>query len=106
MLNDWMLESSQNFNIVVGLTTVITIGSVLLLFSIMKKFGEPDERTKTIKLKILSFMFSAQLIMNAIFILFVVSDIEYFRQIFLFLQGFVFLIGAIYAMTLYKKDFA
>lgn len=49
-------------------------------------------------------MFTTQIIMNAIFISLVDSNIEYFRQFFLLFQGIVFLIGAIYAIRLYRKE--
>lgn len=105
VLNNWMLESSRNFNIIVGLTMALYVGSLLVLLYISKKFGKPDERTNTIYLKIVSCMFTTQLIMNTIFITLVDRNIEYFRQFFILFQGIVFLVGAIYAFRLYRKDF-
>lgn len=105
LLNNWMLESSDNFNVIVGLTMVLYVGSLLMLFYVGKKFGKPDERTNAIYLKIISYMFTTQIIMNAIFITLVNRDIEYFRQVFILFQGIVFLVGAIYAFRLYRKDF-
>ncbi|MEQ2527269.1 6-aminohexanoate hydrolase [Robertmurraya yapensis] len=105
VLNNWMLESSQNFNIVVGLTMVLYVGSLLVLFYIGKKFGKPDERTNGIYLKISSCMFTTQLIVSAIFISLVDRNIEYFRQFFILFQAIVFIVGAIYAFRLYRKDF-
>lgn len=105
VLNNWMLESSQNFNIVVGLTMVLNVGSLLVLFYIGKKFGKPDERTNGIYLKISSCMFTTQLIVSAIFISLVDRNIEYFRQFFILFQAIVFIVGAIYAFRLYRKDF-
>lgn len=104
-VNDWMLEGSRNFNVVVGFSMVICIGALLVLFYIGKKFGKPDERTNAIYLKIISCMFTTQLFMNAIFISLVDRDIEYFRQFFILFQGIVFLVGAIYAFRLYRRDF-
>ncbi|QDP40266.1 6-aminohexanoate hydrolase [Radiobacillus deserti] len=105
VLNNWMLESSQNFNMIVGLTMVMYVGSIAVLIFIGKKFGRPDERTNTIYFKITSCMFMTQLIMNSIFISLVDRDIDYFRQFFLLFQGIVFVVGAIYSYSLYKKDF-
>ncbi len=105
VLNNWMLESSKNFNVIVGLTMVLYAGSLLVLLYIGNKFGKPDERTNAIYLKIISCMFSTQLIMNAIFISFVDRNIEYFRQFLILFHGIVFLVGAIYALRLYRKDF-
>jgi hypothetical protein len=50
-------------------------------------------------------MFFTQLIMSSIFISLVDRDIEYFRQFFLLFQGVVFLVGAVYAYGLYRKEF-
>jgi hypothetical protein len=105
VLNNWMLKSAQNFNVIVGLTMVLYLGSLVVLWYISNKFGKPDERTNAIYLKIISCMFTTQLIMNAIFISLVNRDIEYFRQFFILFQGNVFLVGAIYAYRLYRKDF-
>lgn len=51
LLNKWMLESTANFNIVVGLTALLFLGSVIALIIIYKKIGKPVERTNTIYLK-------------------------------------------------------
>ena len=37
LLNKWMLESTANFNIVVGLTALLFFGSVIALIIIYKK---------------------------------------------------------------------
>lgn len=105
VLNNWMLQSTDNFNIIVGLTMIIFVGSVAVLLYICKLFGRPDERTNGIFLKIFACMFTTQLIMNTIFISWVGGDIEYFRQFFILFEGIVFLVGAIYAIVLYRKDF-
>lgn len=105
VLNNWMLESSENFNIIVGLTMVLFVGSLSTLAYIGNKFGKPDERTNAIYLKIASFMFTTQIIMNALFITLIDRNIEYFRQFFTLFQGIVFLVGAIYAFKLYRKEF-
>lgn len=104
LLNNWMLESTDNFNIVIGITAILLLGSIVILFIFSRKIGQPDERTNAIYLKIISCMFTTQIIMNAIFISLVDSNIEYFRQFFLLFQGIVFLIGAIYAIRLYRKE--
>lgn len=105
VLNNWMLESSQNFNIIVGLTAIIYVGALSVLLYVRIQLGKPDERTNGLYFKIVSCMFTTQLIMNAIFISWVDSDIEYFRQFFILFQGIVFLVGAIYSFRLFRKDF-
>ncbi|MDA1573792.1 6-aminohexanoate hydrolase, partial [Bacillus cereus group sp. TH242-3LC] len=52
LLNKWMLESTGNFNIVVGLIALLFLGSLIALIIIYKKIGKPDERTNAIYLKI------------------------------------------------------
>ncbi|MEB8775318.1 6-aminohexanoate hydrolase, partial [Bacillus cereus] len=68
LLNKWMLESTANFNIVVGLTALLFLGSVIALIIIYKKIGKSVERTNTIYLKITSLMFTTQILINDIFI--------------------------------------
>ncbi|KFM98894.1 6-aminohexanoate hydrolase [Bacillus clarus] len=105
LLNKWMLESTDNFNIVVGLTTILFLSSVIALIIIYKKIGRPDERTNAIYLKITSRMFTTQVLMNAIFISLVGKDIETFRQIFILFEAFVFFVGAIYSFKLYRQEY-
>ncbi|WJX08250.1 6-aminohexanoate hydrolase [Bacillus cereus] len=105
LLNKWMLESTGNFNIVVGLTALLFWGSVIALIIIYKKIGKPDERTNPIYFKIISCMFTTQILMNCIFISLVGKDIENFRQIFILFEGFVFFVGAIYSSKLYRQEF-
>ncbi|EOP02245.1 hypothetical protein [Bacillus sp. WC2507] len=105
LLNKWMLESTGNFNIVVGLTALLFLGSVIALIIIYKKIGKPDERTNPIYFKIISCMFTTQILMNCIFISLVGKDIEYFRQIFILFEAFVFFVGAIYSFKLYRQEF-
>ena len=50
-------------------------------------------------------MFITQIIMNAIFISLVGKDIENFRQIFILFEAFVFFIGAIYSLKLYRQEY-
>jgi hypothetical protein len=105
VLNDWMLESSRNFNVIVGLTMILHVVSIFTLIYIGKKFGKPDERTNAIYLKITSCMFTTQMIMITIFISLVDNNMEYFRQLFILFEGIVFLVGAIYSFRLYRRDF-
>ncbi|MED0950899.1 6-aminohexanoate hydrolase [Bacillus mobilis] len=105
LLNKWMLESTGNFNIVVGLTALLFLGSVIALIIIYKKIGKPDERTNPIYFKIISCMFTTQILMNCIFISLVGNDIENFRQIFILFEAFVFFVGAIYSFKLYRQEF-
>ncbi|KAB2391317.1 MULTISPECIES: 6-aminohexanoate hydrolase [Bacillus cereus group] len=105
LLNKWMLESTGNFNIVVGLTALLFLGSVIALIIIYKKIGKPDERTNPIYLKTISCMFTTQILMNCIFISLVGKDIENFRQIFILFETFVFFVGVIYSFKLYRQEF-
>ncbi|MGN7894617.1 6-aminohexanoate hydrolase [Bacillus sp. 22475] len=105
LLNKWMLESTGNFNIVVGLTALLFLGSVITLIIIYKKIGKPDERTTPIHFKLISCMFTTQILMNCIFISLVGKDIENFRQIFILFEAFVFFVGAIYSFKLYRQEF-
>ncbi|AIK35555.1 MULTISPECIES: hypothetical protein [Bacillus] len=103
LLNNWMSESTDNFNIFVGFTSLLMLGSAIVLFIIYKKIGKPDERTNTIYLKITYCMFVTQILMNSIFTSLVSKDM-YFRQFFILTQALVFFIGAIYSIKLYRKE--
>ncbi|PFM26196.1 6-aminohexanoate hydrolase [Bacillus cereus] len=105
LLNKWMLESTGNFNIVVGLTELLFLGSVIALIIIYKKIGKPDEKTNGIYFKIISCMFSTQILMNCIFISLVGKDIEHFRQIFILFEALVIFVGAIYSFKLYRQEY-
>ncbi|EJS46519.1 6-aminohexanoate hydrolase [Bacillus toyonensis] len=105
LLNKWMLESTGNFNIVVGLTALLFLGSVIALIIIYKKIGKPDEKTNGIYFKIISCMFSTQILMNCIFISLVGKDIEHFRQIFILFEALVIFVGAIYSFKLYRQEY-
>ncbi|MGE1216230.1 6-aminohexanoate hydrolase [Bacillus sp. FDAARGOS_235] len=105
LLNKWMLESTGNFNIVVGLTALLFLGSVIALIIIYKKIGKPDERTNPIYFKIISCMFTTQILMNCIFISLVGKDIEHFRQIFILFEALVIFVGAIYSFKLYRQEY-
>lgn len=105
MLDSWVLESYRNANIFIGITMVILIGSIIVLYVMGKKIGKPDERTNLIYLKVVSCMFTTQIIMNGVFIIFVNNNIENSGQIFILFQGIVFLVGAIYSIKLYRIDF-
>jgi len=104
VLDNWMSESTQNFNIIVGVTPILFLVSLIILFVISKKIGKPDERTNAIYFKISSFMFITQIIMNSIFISSVDRDIQNFRQFFILFEGLVFFVGAIYSIGLYRKE--
>ncbi|MBJ8031734.1 6-aminohexanoate hydrolase [Bacillus cereus group sp. N21] len=104
LLNNWMLESIDNFNIVVGFTGLLWVGSVIVLFIIGKKFGRPDERTNGIYFKIIFVMFIAQLVMHGVFISWVNKDM-YFRQFSILFEAVVFFVGAIYSVRLYRQEF-
>ncbi len=71
----------------------------------LQKIGKPDERTTPIYFKIISCMFTTQILMNCIFISLVGKDIENFRQIFILFEAFVFFVGAIYSFKLYRQEF-
>ncbi|PDY50190.1 6-aminohexanoate hydrolase [Bacillus toyonensis] len=105
LLNKWMLESTGNFNIVVGLTALLFLVSVIALIIIYKKIGKPDEKTNGIYFKIISCMFSTQILMNCIFISLVGKDIEHFRQIFILFEALVIFVGAIYSFKLYRQEY-
>lgn len=105
MLDNWMSGSITNFNLIVGITTMATLVSLGVLLWVWKQFGRPDERTNGIFLKITGTMFLTAMIVSALFIGWVDKDIHNFRQIYLIMQSFIFIVGAVYSVILYLKDF-
>ncbi|TKH11843.1 6-aminohexanoate hydrolase [Bacillus wiedmannii] len=104
LLDRWISESSANFNVFVSFTTLLWLGSAIVLFIIGKKFGRPDERTNGIYFKIISCMFLTQLLMNGLFISWINKGMH-FRQFFILFEAIVFFVGAIYSFRLYRKEF-
>jgi hypothetical protein len=105
LLDRWMLESSVNFNVFVGMMMLIYMGSIVALFFIGKKVGKPNEKTNAIYLRVISSMFFTQLIMTGLFISLVDSNIHNFRQFLLLFQAIVLLIGAVSAFGFYQKGY-
>ncbi|MEK4567039.1 6-aminohexanoate hydrolase [Alkalihalobacillus sp. FSL R5-0424] len=105
LLDNWMIESTMNFNIVVGITMAIYSIALIIFLFVWNKIGERDERTIVLHLKIVSFMFFSQIFMNTLFITWVDQEIVYFRQFILLFQGLVILAGSINGVRLYKKEF-
>lgn len=105
VLDKWMSESITNFNIVVGGITILMLVSVGVLLWVWKQFGKPDERTNGLFFKITAAMFIMSMLTSSIFIAWVDKDIQNFRQIFLLLESLVFLVGAVYSVLLYLKEF-
>lgn len=105
MLDNWMSKSVTNFNFIVGVTMVVTVVSIGILFWVWKQFGRPDERTNGIFLKITGMMFSTDMIISSLFIGWVDKDVQNFRQIYLIMQSFIFIVGGVYSVILYLNDF-
>jgi len=105
VLDKWMSEDIGNFNLIVGILSILTIVSMITLIWVWKRFGKPDERTNGIFLKITGTMFVTAMIVSALFISLVDKNIQNFRQIYLLMQSFIFIVGAIESVYLYVKDF-
>ncbi|TCO68095.1 6-aminohexanoate hydrolase [Marinisporobacter balticus] len=106
ILDKWMDSSVYNFNIFVGITTILAIISIIAMFYFYKQIGKPDERTSIIYLKVSTTMFSTLVCAIAVYISWVDSNIIYFRQYLLFIFSISLLAGAIMSAIQYKKDFS
>lgn len=105
MLDKWMSKDIGNFNLIVGILSILTLVSIITLIWVWKRFGKPDERTNGIFLKITGTMFVTAMVVSALFISLVDKNIQNFRQIYLLMQSFIFIVGAIESVYLYVKDF-
>ncbi|HAT55716.1 MAG TPA: DUF2178 domain-containing protein [Lactobacillus sp.] len=99
-LKKWTGQSNLNFNILVGICTLLTIFLLVAGYFMMRKIGKiEDERTATIYLAAASIMLSTSFICDIIF----PSDylIEQFRMIKYIVM---MLAGLIYLVATYRKE--
>ena len=95
LLDKWMASSVYNFNIFVGITTILAIISLVAIFYFCNKIGKPDERTSIIYFKISNTMFSTLILLIAVYISWVDSTTIYFRQYLIFIFSLSLFSGAV-----------
>ena len=100
-LKTWVENSSENWNMLLGIGFLLLIIGLILLYVFLKKIGKGDERTDQIRLK------SAYIILCGVILCDIIFPKEYMWQIFfLFKYSLAFIASGIYLAVRYKKDFS
>ncbi|AJI26299.1 hypothetical protein BF28_5687 (plasmid) [Bacillus cereus E33L] len=79
-LESWLSIDIFHFNLFVGITTFLTLASVILFSITFKKIGTNDSERLRIKLQISYTISTSLLVLLAIFILWMPTNTIYFRQ--------------------------
>ncbi|WP_438351682.1 DUF2178 domain-containing protein [Paenibacillus sp. FA6] len=100
-LKSWAEQSPGNWNILLGVSLLLLMVSMIMLYAFYKMIGREDERTNTIFLKSSFYMLVVIVLCDIIF------PKEYMWNIFfLFKYTLAFFAGGIYLAVQYKKDFS
>nr|WP_106779408.1 DUF2178 domain-containing protein [Lysinibacillus timonensis] len=98
-LKSWAEQSTGNWNLLIGVSFLLLIGSAIFAYVMHKKMGPKDERTNIISLK------SAYCVLGVVIICDMIFPRDYMWNIFfLFKYGLAFLAGGVYLVVQYKKD--
>ncbi|PGM95674.1 hypothetical protein CN958_07745 [Bacillus cereus] len=79
-IESWLSSDILHFNLFVGMTTLLSLASVILFSIIFKKIGTNDIERLRIKLQISYTMYTLLLVLLAIFILWMPTNTIYLRQ--------------------------
>ncbi|NIK75321.1 hypothetical protein FHS15_000419 [Paenibacillus castaneae] len=100
-LKSWAEQSPGNWNILLGVSGLLLIGSMIFVYVFYKMIGQDDERTNKIFLK------SSYCMLWAIILCDMIFPKDYMWNIFfLYKYSLAFLAGGIYLAVQYKKDFS
>lgn len=100
-LKSWAEQSTENWNILIGVGFLLVIGSSIFVYVMHRMVGTKDERTNAIFLK------SAYCVLGVMILCDVILPKDYMWNIFfLFKYGLAILAGGIYLSIQYKKDFS
>lgn len=103
-LENWLTSDILHFNFFVGITTFISLASIIILSIIFKKIGADDKQRHIIKLQICYSMFTTLLFLLTIFILWMPTNTIYIRQYLIMLISISILFGAISGIYYYRKQ--
>lgn len=79
-LDNWLGREDLHFTIFVGIVTFLVLISFLVLDALMKRIARKEEQGFITKLRINSIMYHSLLILLVLFILFVPTDLIYYKQ--------------------------
>jgi len=100
-LKTWAEQSTGNWNILIGVSTLLFMCSVIFAYVFYKKIGQEDERTNKIFLKSSYYMLMAIILCDILF-----PKDYMWNTFFLLKYALAFLTGGIYLAVQYKKDFS
>jgi hypothetical protein len=99
-LKSWAEQSTDNWNILLGIGFLLLMASIVLAYVFYKKMGNEDERTINIHLKSSYFMLLTIILCDIVF------PTEYMANIFfLYKYALAILAGGVYLAVQYKRDF-
>ena len=103
-IESWLSSDILHFNLFVGMTTLLSLASVVLFSITFKKIGTNDTERLRIKLQISYTMCTSLIVLLAIFILWMPTDTIYLRQYLIMIISISLLFGAISGLYHYRKE--
>ncbi len=103
-LESWLSSDILHFNLFVGITTFLTLASVILFSITFKKIGTNDTERLRVKFQISYTMCTSLLVLLAIFILWMPTNTIYFRQYLIMIISISLLLGSISGLYNYRKE--
>ncbi|OLS36295.1 hypothetical protein BTR22_12390 [Alkalihalophilus pseudofirmus] len=101
LLDQWLASDKMNFHLFIGITTIIALGSVVVLIVMAKKIGSEHLH---IKLKIDRAMFVTLLSLITGFVLFVPAEMIFYKQYVGSMVVISILVGAVASSYFYLKQ--
>lgn len=105
-IESWLSSDILHFNLFVGMTTLLSLASVILFSIIFKKIGTNDIERLRIKLQISYTMYTSLLVLLAIFILWKPTNTIYLRQYLIMIISISLLFGSISGLYHYRKKYS
>lgn len=106
VIDSWLAASDQNFNLFIGISTILAFLLLILHSVFTKKLGTQDERTSAINMKVSHIMYYSLLFSICALVVFGSNDLNYLRQYMVLCILFSFLTGASVTVWHYIKEIA
>lgn len=103
-LDNW-LNHSENFNLFIGLITVLGLISIIAYTLLLNKIGKKDEYSTGIRLRITHVMFATWAVLFIIFIAWVPDSMVHMKQMVYLCMALTAFAGAVSAAYYYIRDF-
>ncbi|QWH13286.1 hypothetical protein EXW38_18875 [Bacillus mycoides] len=103
-IESWLSSDILHFNLFVGMTTLLSLASVILFSITFKKIGTNDTERLKLKHQISYTMCTSLLVLLAIFILWMPTNTIYLRQYLIMIISISLLFGSISGLYHYRKE--